>query len=575
MKKPDYSHINQIGNKEDRIFRDSIFDAHQGFDHLLKAHYLKINKRSGKVRANQWLLTTHKRLNWNIAGLKLSSDDESIKSLAKIKAEALEDKVKKAFQSLELPALQTLAETYLKTYGLELPLPKLTRREPSKTEIMEAIAKACEAKWWRRKLRTRQDRELEQLLRELGQVSADHGGYVSGHGLKRRQQQKRRNLESLQSIEAVNQHDTVYTLAELAEKGVANPAIRRFELLARMSGFEELAKESGDVCLFYTLTAPSAYHCMIKRGGKCFKNPKYNGATPRETQDYLNGVWSRVRAEWDRVGIKAYGKVIREPHHDGTPHWHLVLFFPKDKANRATQIFYKHALRVDGKEKGAEENRFLSVKIDPNKGSATGYVVKYVSKNIDGAAIEGEVSDETGEFISDSCLRADAWASLWGIRQFQPVGGASVTAWRELRKIRKSEDLDDFQTMLPKSEKMAAEERAELEQIRQEANAGNWAEYTKLQGGATVKRADQKVRPWNTQTLKQTATENRIEALFGVVMEGAAKAVRGIVIAGKDVLSRFYQWTMREKRTFEKTARSAVTWTCVNNCTGSILRGAG
>ena len=42
--------------------------------------------------------------------------------------------------------------------------------------------------------------------------------------------------------------------------------------------------------------------------------------------------WARIRACWKRKGITAFGVRIAEPHHHGTPHWHLLIFMkPTDR----------------------------------------------------------------------------------------------------------------------------------------------------------------------------------------------------------------------------------------------------
>jgi len=72
---------------------------------------------------------------------------------------------------------------------------------------------------------------------------------------------------------------------------------------------------------------------------------------------------------------------------------------------------------------------------DMDKRGAAGYVVKYVAKNLGG--VEGESDDEVGKGSSSetNAARVEAWASTWRIRQFQQIGGHSVTAWREVRRI--------------------------------------------------------------------------------------------------------------------------------------------
>jgi hypothetical protein len=344
---------------------------------------------------------------------------------------------------------------------------------------LRCMARLESPSWWLRRLKRIHDQWREHLMIAAGYVSKKGTPYCSDPALKEWKAQKKANTEYLKAMELEDQ-DTGerISLIDKVIGSVANPAVRRHELMARMRGFENVADDLGLVGDFYTLTAPSKYHAMHSSGKR---NDKWRGASPRQTQKYLCKVWARVRAAWKRAGIRAFGFRVVEPHHDETPHWHLLLFMRPEDIDEARDIFCLYARWEDSEElQGVKalEARFFVKPIDKALGSATGYIAKYISKNIDGYALEGELDNDTGLPLQDTARRVNAWASRWRIRQFQQLGGAPVTVYRELRRLR-DRDLCLHPEIAPAH--VAADE-------------GNWAGYTMAQGGPLVARDCIRVR---------------------------------------------------------------------------------
>ncbi|WP_418268542.1 replication endonuclease [Kosakonia radicincitans] len=428
---------------------------------------------------------------------------------------------------------------------------RVTKKYASEQDIAPAVMRMFNETWWRGRLRRIAAAWREHLQIAVGNVSKKKHAYASKTCVAEWREQKRRTREFLKGLELEDEDGNRISLIEKYDGSVANPAIRRCELMTRIRGFENICNELGYVGEFYTLTAPSKYHATTKAG---YRNHKWNGANPSDTQGYLTSLWARIRAKLYREDIRIFGIRVAEPHHDATPHWHMLMFMLPEHAERVRTVIRDYAWQEDESELSsdkARKARFHAEAIDPEKGSATGYVAKYISKNIDGYALDGETDDESGELLKDTAPAVSAWAARWHIRQFQFIGGAPVTVYRELRRMA------DTETAHGLSVEFAA--------VHDAADAGDWAGYVNAQGGAFVRRDDLQVR-----TLYEARTEFNQYGEETVCIRGVYDATVG---AGSPVLTRLTQWKIVPKRAVDLAVdlkgASAPSRSSVNNCTGS------
>lgn len=499
----------------------------------------------------------------------------SLGNLSELRAVALRQDGNPAFWPKLAAKLVDVAENQ----GVEPP--------PERRGARSQCARLMCALWWRRALRKLHARTVEGAAIGLGFVHKQAERYVSDDSYHRRQQQNRRNAATLERTLATNEHGQEFTLAELAAKGTANKSIRRAELMTRIAGFERIARELGHAGSFITITCPARMHrWRTVAGGRVIENPKFDGTLPREAQQYLSKLWARARAKLARQEIRLYGFRIAEPQHDGTPHWHCLFFHEPQHAAAIAAVIRHYALQDSPDERGAHARRVDVKAIDWDKGSAAGYIAKYVAKNIDGHALD---TDLTGETILTVPQRVEAWAATWGIRQFQQVGGPPVTVWRELRRVKVMPDnapaaLRDAHTAVNRDD-TEGEERA-----------ADWAAYVTAQGGVYCGRG-YVVR---LDTIARDGAGRYGDGLgagtVGVwawgterVIDGLCDYMRRVRVA---VVSARYEWTITAGDTADRTrqkgeaealrlagwlggrsplavdvARLAAPWTRVINCT--------
>lgn len=172
--------------------------------------------------------------------------------------------------------------------------------------------------------------------------------------------------------------------------------------------------------------------------------------------------------------------------------------------------------------------------IDPVKGDAAAYLAKYITKAIDATdAADLVQADMYGYDMGDSARRVEAWASSWGIRQFQQIGGPSVSAWRELRRALAGDVTQADLFDAPKPVQLAADA----------ADEGDWQAFVLLMGGPCVKRDDQLVRLgyWNEHDAETGECRGRVFNRYG---EEAEAALFGLTYGHGDgaIVTRVHSW---------------------------------
>ena len=412
---------------------------------------------------------------------------------------------------------------------------------PNKQGLSQVFARLCEPAWWRRALRKR-FRIVEHVAICSGAVHARAGKYVSDKAMHRATRAKRRIAELLESLVAVNQTTgEMMPLNDLAEKSLSNPKLRRMAMMARIKGVEEHANTKGQVGLFLTITCPSRMHPRHSQSGAA--NDRYDGTTPRQAQAHLNQVWRHASRALGHSNIDFSGMRVVEPHHDACPHWHALAFVMPSQADTLIATFKDYALRESPGEPGAELHRFKVERIDPAKGSAVGYVAKYVSKSIDGQGVD--VDHETGAPGGDAASRIVAWARLWGIRQFQFFGLPPITPTREFYRVGRNQ--------------VAAPSLIAAHEAAKQNNYGNWLRAIDGHNlDFTMNYSERKSSRYPDETT------NRLIGLGATANDLAIGAI---------FVTRADEWVIQTRKEEADDAAVCPPWTRINNCAPIDLKG--
>lgn len=490
------SQLSKIGTPECRIYARDKFEKHAPISWILKAYYVRTSKYEGYVTANQKLGTIDKRLTW-LDGNTIIFTNDKVKHLANLYSGAAKGIFdRKLKETSDYLTATEAVRTYVRRNGLTEHFPE-NLNSRTYEQLMKLVVRTFDEAFWRKHLKRISGRTVEALLRELGATKKNTGVYVSNFSLSKTKQNRKRNKTFLETHKAISESGVEITLEQAHEASISNPKNRVAELMVRMRGQENYARDGGYAALFLTMTCPSAYHAFMGNSGKANKN--FKGFTPKNGMDYLNSTWQRIRDEIKKNSIYTFGMRVCEPHHDGTPHFHLLIYLKKEHVQKYKEIFKKHCFKVDSDEKGADKHRCDIKDLDLENGSPTGYLAKYISKNIDGEGVGEDLEASLDASVTSE--RVCAWASLWGIRQFSEINTIPITVYRECRRLKSV---------------LTGKKAAKAEQVRSAADKGDYAAYMKAMGGPNTKRADLILRAFHIAKEKKNKFNEVITRLLGL-----------------------------------------------------------
>jgi len=432
---------------------------------------------------------------------------------------------------------------------------KKRRRKPVPYELIPgSLARMLCADWWYRKLWQMRSEWREEQLRAVCLVNKKASPYVSYEAVIHKREQRRKSLEFFRSHELVNADGDTLDMEEVVNASSSNPAHRRNEMMACVKGLELIAEMRGECAVFYTITCPSRFHATLNNGRP---NPKWTSETVRESSNYLVETFAAFRKAMHKAGLRWYGVRVAEPHHDGTVHWHLLCFMRKKERRAITAMLRKFAIREDREELGNNTGpRFKSELINPRKGTPTSYIAKYISKNIDGRGLAGEISKETGKSLRDNAENVNAWASLHRVQQFRFFGIPGRQAYRELRLLagqaaRSQGDSKAGAQVL---------ENPRLDAVLAAADAGCFATYIMKQGGVLVARKHHLVRTAYELNDEPSAYGDHGVRIYGIWSP----------IAEGRICTHAVKWKMVRKAVDLQEATAdkgaCAPWTRGNNC---------
>lgn len=170
-----------------------------------------------------------------------------------------------------------------------------------------------------------------------------------------------------------NQTGQTFSLKDCIVSSNHNPQRYYGEIQNRIDTLQREANNAKLIPVFLTLTLPSEFHRLKQtKQGHLIKNPKFNGVDPKDAVKILTKMLSRLRQDRSLKELSKNQRMyyrVNEPHKDGTPHTHILLFIPQDRIERVENAFNRLFY--------SKSNKFVK-----DIQNAKNYIMKYINKTL-------------------------------------------------------------------------------------------------------------------------------------------------------------------------------------------------
>lgn len=264
-----------------------------------------------------------------------------------------------------------------------------------------------------------------------------HRPFASGDGLRRHKERQTRGADWIDASAIKSTSDgRVIPLRDVVD---AHREARRSSMYALTLGLQAESDRLGYDAAFITLTLPGRFHPNAKTYDPTL--------TPTQVRDELSHRWKAVRDLANHSGVRYFGLWVKEPHRDGCPHMHLLVFVHPDDRARLIDCARRHFPEPEGYEDKPDSERVAcNAKAFDAEGaakSAAVYIMYYIQKLQAG---EPDSPDIEPIEVKEDHLREkdayDAWASDTRTRKYGFIGlrRGLLTDWRT---IYQASDLPD------------------------------------------------------------------------------------------------------------------------------------